>query len=101
MIDHDSSASLRVSQESIPGLFRPRIAIVVKHDQLVWLKVQDETGHIFPFLRRNRQIDLEKTGILQDLFQYDMAHWPIVIVLPRDQQGLDGFPRLHGENQTE
>ena len=89
MIDHHTATLRNVLQETAVGLLRPSIAVVIQHDQRIGFEVEHKAGHILASSGRDRQIYRETARVLQNLFQHDMAHRPIVVVLPCDQQGLD------------
>ena len=83
MIDHDTTTSLHIFQETTVCLFRPSIPIIIQHHQLVRTKIQDKAGHILPRLRRDREIHGEASRVLQYLFKHHVAHLPIMVILPR------------------
>ena len=56
MIDHDTSTSSHIFQETTVCLLRPSIPIIIQHHQLVRTEIQDKAGHILPCLRRDREI---------------------------------------------
>jgi hypothetical protein len=45
---------------------------------------------------RDGQIDVEQAGIFQDLLDGNVADLPVMVVLPRNNQCLDGLNRESG-----
>lgn len=85
MINDNTTAVLHIFQEAAVRLLRPRISVIVQHYQLVRAKVEHKTGHILALFGRDGKVHIKTTGIFQDLFQHNMAHLPVMVVLSCDQ----------------
>ena len=85
MINDNTTAVLHIFQEAAVRLLRPRISVIVQYYQLVRAKVEHKTGHILALFGRDSKVHIKTTGIFQDLFQHNMAHLPVMVVLSCDQ----------------
>ena len=85
MIDDNTTAVLHIFQETAVRLFRPRISVIIQHYQLVRAEVEHKAGHVLTLFGRDGKVHIKTAGIFQDLFQHNMAHLPVMIVLSCDQ----------------
>ncbi len=90
MIDDESATVLHIVQESLVGVLRPSVAIVVQHYHVVILKPGLEAVHVATGSRGECDVRYKEARVVQYLLDSQMAHLPVVVVLSGHDECLDG-----------
>ena len=91
MINHHSAATLHIGGESCIHVSRPVVAVVIEHHQPVLAEIHREAGHVFSVLGRHCHIEAEQPRVLERHLDGLMAHRPVVVVLPGDDDATKGL----------
>ncbi len=67
----------------------PRLSVVIRHDGLIGGEVGFETGHVLASGRGSGHLDLDHARLLENVTQHRCGRFPIVVVLPIDNQHFE------------